>query len=84
MTDKKDKPTSREKAVRVKTGRFRKSSSTKWLQRQLNDPYVHEAQRLGYRSRAAFKLLEIDEKVKILKPDRLSWIWGRLPAAGPK
>jgi 23S rRNA (uridine2552-2'-O)-methyltransferase len=79
MTDKKDKPTSREKAVRVKTGRFRKSSSTKWLQRQLNDPYVHEAQRLGYRSRAAFKLLEIDEKVKILKPGQIIVDLGAAP-----
>ena len=58
----------REKTVRVKSSKKRKSSSTRWLQRQLNDPYVHAAQRLGYRSRAAFKLIEIDEKLKILKP----------------
>ena len=44
--------------VRVKSARGRKNSSTRWLQRQLNDPYVAEAQRLGYRSRAAFKLIE--------------------------
>lgn len=62
------KRTTREKTVRVKSAKKRKSSSTRWLQRQLNDPYVHEAQRLGYRSRAAFKLIEIDEKLKILKP----------------
>ncbi|WP_417460874.1 RlmE family RNA methyltransferase [Kordiimonas sp.] len=53
--------------VRVKTARGRKSSSTRWLQRQLNDPYVAEAQRLGYRSRAAFKLLELDERYEIIK-----------------
>ncbi|UTW57273.1 RlmE family RNA methyltransferase [Kordiimonas sp. SCSIO 12603] len=53
--------------VRVKTARGRKSSSTRWLQRQLNDPYVAEANRLGYRSRAAFKLIEIDERFEILK-----------------
>jgi 23S rRNA (uridine2552-2'-O)-methyltransferase len=43
-------------------------SSTLWLNRQLNDPYVAEAKRRGYRSRAAFKLLEIDEKLHVLKP----------------
>ncbi|MBP5855746.1 RlmE family RNA methyltransferase [Marivibrio halodurans] len=56
----------RHKAVRVKTARGRKSSSTRWLQRQLNDPYVLEAKRLGYRGRAAFKLKEIDEKYDVL------------------
>lgn len=58
-----NKPTSR-----VKTARGRKTSSTLWLKRQLNDPYVDKAQKLGYRSRAAFKLIEIDEKLKFLKP----------------
>lgn len=53
---------------RVKTARGRKPSSTKWLQRQLNDPYVVEAKRMGLRSRAAFKLSEIDDKHKFLKP----------------
>ena len=52
--------------VKVKTARGRKLSSTRWLQRQLNDPYVLEANRLGYRSRAAFKLIELDEKFKFL------------------
>lgn len=61
---------SRNKAkTKVKSARGRKNSSTRWLQRQLNDPYVKEAERLGYRSRAAFKLLEIDEKLGLLKPD---------------
>ncbi|MCK4867734.1 MAG: RlmE family RNA methyltransferase [Alphaproteobacteria bacterium] len=54
--------------VRVKTAKGRKLSSKLWLERQLNDPYVVEAKRLGYRSRAAFKLAEIDDKSKILKP----------------
>lgn len=56
----------RGKHVRVKTARGRKTSSTRWLQRQLNDPYVREAQRLGYRSRAAFKLLELDDRFGFL------------------
>ncbi len=54
--------------TRVKTARGRKTSSTRWLQRQLNDPYVTKARADGYRSRAAYKLLEIDEKHKLLKP----------------
>lgn len=53
--------------TRVKTARGRKSSSTRWLKRQLNDPYVAEANRLGYRSRAAFKLIEIDDRFRFLK-----------------
>lgn len=54
--------------VKVKSAKGRKVSSTRWLQRQLNDPYVIEARRLGYRSRAAFKLLELDDKFSVLKP----------------
>jgi 23S rRNA (uridine2552-2'-O)-methyltransferase len=54
-------------AVRV-TGKAHKPSSRQWLTRQLNDPYVHEAKRRGYRSRAAFKLIEIDDKARLLKP----------------
>lgn len=65
--DKKKKRTKRPAASRVKTAKGRKTSSTLWLKRQLNDPYVHEAQRLGYRSRAAFKLKEIDEKLDLIK-----------------
>jgi 23S rRNA (uridine2552-2'-O)-methyltransferase len=53
---------------RVKTANKRSLSSQKWLERQLNDPYVARAKREGYRSRAAYKLLEIDEKHRILKP----------------
>ena len=54
--------------VRVKTGKGRTVSQKIWLERQLNDPYVAEARRLGYRSRAAFKLAEIDDKFRFLKP----------------
>ena len=52
---------------RVHTARGRKLSSTRWLQRQLNDPYVAAAKREGYRSRAAYKLIELDEKFHFLK-----------------
>jgi 23S rRNA (uridine2552-2'-O)-methyltransferase len=61
---------SRHLAVRVKSTRRRKASSTEWLNRQLNDPFVAEAQRLGYRSRAAFKLLQLDERFHLLAPGR--------------
>lgn len=54
--------------VRVKTGKGRTVSQKNWLERQLNDPYVQEARKQGYRSRAAFKLTEIDDKYKFLKP----------------
>jgi 23S rRNA (uridine2552-2'-O)-methyltransferase len=55
-------------AVRLRTAKGRKIGSTRWLQRQLNDPYVEDAKRRGYRSRAAFKLAEIDDKQHLLKP----------------
>ena len=58
----------RKLAVRVRTAKGRKLASTRWLQRQLNDPYVEEARRRGYRSRAAFKLAEIDDKHHLLRP----------------
>jgi 23S rRNA (uridine2552-2'-O)-methyltransferase len=54
--------------VRVKTARGRKLSSTRWLERQLNDPYVARARADGYRSRAAYKLVEIDDKHRFLVP----------------
>ena len=57
----------REMNVRLKTARGRTHSSQLWLERQLNDPYVTRAKREGYRSRAIYKLLEIDEKAKLLK-----------------
>ena len=59
---------SRELATKVKTARGRKLSSTRWLQRQLNDPYVLRAKAEGYRSRAAYKLTDLDDKFGFLKP----------------
>lgn len=58
----------RELNVRLKTARSRTPSSQRWLERQLNDPYVSASKRAGYRSRAAFKLIEIDDKYRFLKP----------------
>lgn len=57
----------RESGKRVKTARGRTASSVRWLERQLNDPYVKQAKADGYRSRAAYKLLELDEKYGVLK-----------------
>jgi len=59
---------SRHLAVRVRSARRRKPSSTEWLTRQLNDPYVAAAKQQGYRSRAAFKLLQLDERFHLLRP----------------
>lgn len=53
---------------KIKHAKGRKESSTRWLERQLNDPYVIKAQKEGYRSRAAYKLKEMDERYHILKP----------------
>jgi 23S rRNA (uridine2552-2'-O)-methyltransferase len=72
-TDKKngglgDVSSRRRQAVRVKAIKTRTESSRQWLQRHLNDPYVAAAQEEGYRSRAAFKLLQLDEKFGLLRP----------------
>ncbi|HYD32838.1 MAG TPA: RlmE family RNA methyltransferase [Azospirillaceae bacterium] len=61
-------PGGRRAAVRVKTAHKRSASSTRWLERQLNDPYVAEAKKRGFRSRAAFKLLQLDDKYHFLAP----------------
>ena len=58
----------RELAQRVRTARGRKLSSTLWLERQLNDPFVQAARREGYRSRAAYKLTGIDDRERFLRP----------------
>ncbi len=58
----------RELKIRVKTAKGRPTGSTRWLERQLNDPYVKRARSEGWRSRSAFKLMEIDDKYRILKP----------------
>jgi 23S rRNA (uridine2552-2'-O)-methyltransferase len=60
------RPTGRRATVRVKTARGRTVSSQRWLQRQLNDPYVAEAKKRGYRSRAAFKLMQLDDQFRFL------------------
>jgi 23S rRNA (uridine2552-2'-O)-methyltransferase len=54
--------------VRLKTASKRTLSSQRWLERQLNDPYVHAAKRAGWRSRAAFKLIELDDRFRLLRP----------------
>jgi 23S rRNA (uridine2552-2'-O)-methyltransferase len=59
----------RQRAVRVSAA-GRTPSSAEWLSRQLNDPYVAEARRLGYRSRSAFKLIELDDRFRLLRPGR--------------
>lgn len=58
----------RDLKVKVKTARGRKLSSTRWLERQLNDPYVARSKRDGYRGRAAYKILELDDKYRFLVP----------------
>lgn len=58
----------RDLTVKVKTAKGRKISSTNWLQRQLNDPYVKRAKADGYRGRAAYKILELDDKYRFLVP----------------
>ncbi len=76
---KKQRRTTREKSAHVKTAKGRKTSSTKWLKRQLNDPYVARAQMDGYRGRAAYKLLEMDEKLKLLEPGMMVVDLGSAP-----
>jgi len=69
MTEKKSSGRgARELRVKVKSARGRKLSSTLWLERQLNDPYVKRAHDEGYRGRAAFKILELDDKFRFLVP----------------
>lgn len=65
--------------VRVKTAKGRGVSSTRWLARQLNDPYVREAKAKGYRSRAAFKLAELDNKFRFLRKGALVLDLGAAP-----
>lgn len=68
MTKKSSGRGQRDLRVKVKTARGRKLSSTRWLERQLNDPYVKRARDEGYRGRAAFKILELDDKFHFLTP----------------
>ncbi len=69
----------RDLKVRVLTAKKRKLSSTLWLERQLNDPYVASAKREGYRSRAAYKLKEIDDTYRLLKPGQVIIDLGAAP-----
>ena len=71
---------SRNKAKqKVKTAKGRKGSSTRWLNRQLNDPYITKAEKEGYRGRAAYKLLELNEKLDFLKEDQVIVDLGAAP-----
>jgi len=71
----------RNKSIRVKTAKGRKTSSTQWLQRQLNDPYAIRAKKEGYSSRAAYKLLEIDSKFHILGKNKIVIDLGSTPGS---
>lgn len=73
------KRTGRNKTEHVKTAKGRTTSSTRWLKRQLNDPYVAKAEMEGYRSRAAFKLVEINDKIDVLKPGSIVVDLGAAP-----
>lgn len=72
-------PGGRQLKVRVRTARGRSVGSKAWLERQLNDPYVAEAKRLGYRARSAFKLAELDDKYRFLKPGQVVVDLGAAP-----
>ncbi|MFT6331885.1 MAG: 23S rRNA (uridine2552-2'-O)-methyltransferase [Lentimonas sp.] len=69
----------RNKFTKVKNAKKRKTSSTNWLRRHINDPFVKEAQYQGYRSRSAFKIIEIDEKFKIFKKGKIILDLGSTP-----
>ena len=68
MTDKKTPPPPRGLGVKLRTARGRTTAQQGWLQRQLNDPYVRAAQAQGWRSRAAFKLIELDDRYNLIRP----------------
>ncbi len=69
----------RNKFTRVKTSKGRNKSSMAWLKRQINDPFVKQAQEQGFRSRAAFKIIEIDDKFKIFKKGKIVLDLGATP-----
>jgi 23S rRNA (uridine2552-2'-O)-methyltransferase len=87
MTDKKKPPkakpktTNSRKSIRVKADRKRTESSRRWLERQLNDPFVHKAKAEGYRARSAYKLIEMDDKLKFLKPNAIVVDLGAAPGS---
>ena len=91
MTKESGREGGRSLKTRVKTARKRSLSSTLWLERQLNDPYVARAKREGYRSRAAYKLIEMDDRYHLFKPgDRIVDLgaapggWSQIAAAHVK
>src|ERR1700732_3174681 len=61
-------PGGRQLTINVKTAKKRSPASAEWLRRQLNDPYVAAAKQQGWRSRAAFKLLELDDRFHVIRP----------------
>jgi len=69
----------RDEAVLLRTARGRTSAQQRWLRRQLNDPYVQAAQREGFRSRAAFKLIELDERYHLIRKGALVLDLGAAP-----
>ena len=74
-------------AKRLKTAGSRTASSQAWLERQLNDPFAAEARAKGYRSRAAFKLIELDDRFSLIGPARGRRPWlraGRLASGRPR
>jgi len=72
-------PSGRDAAVTLRTARGRTSAQQRWLRRQLNDPYVQAAQREGWRSRAAFKLIELDERYHLIRKGALVLDLGAAP-----
>jgi 23S rRNA (uridine2552-2'-O)-methyltransferase len=72
-------PPPRGEAVTLRTARSRSPASQRWLKRQLNDPYVLAARQQGWRSRAAFKLMELDDKYRLLRPGQLVIDLGAAP-----
>jgi 23S rRNA (uridine2552-2'-O)-methyltransferase len=79
MSEKKQTNSSRNVSIRVKTARGRTTSSARWLARQLNDPYIVQAKKDGYRSRAAYKLIELDEKFHFLGKGKIVADLGAAP-----
>ena len=72
----------RDLKIKVKSARGRTVSSSRWLQRQLNDPYVKRAQAEGFRGRAAFKILELDDKFRFWFQALGWWTWAVRRAGG--
>lgn len=74
-------PQGRMKRVRVKSAKKRTTSSTRWLERQLNDPYVAQARKDGYRARSVYKIIELDDKLNFFKPGKLVIDLGSAPGS---